>query len=227
MNYNFKLKSEVLDTINIYADEVTDLLYDKVPFFMVFAVTNENRKTEYMTFNIQPEEVGLKLNVNKFPKITGLFELPADGTPSENKNVSLGADDKKALELLLNKITYFCEQNKIPFFFMVAVNNKKTEKSSKTDYKMELMSPYYLNLELYDDRITKILRYTYDPDIYPGKTMELTDDFGDLDSMLDDIPEEYDDIDTADDEPEDMYEDETETEDITDDCLPPDDFPAE
>lgn len=189
--YDFKVTSDVLDGINTYADDIMDILNDEVPFFMVFAVENANKKTEYKMFYTRPSELGLILNVNKFSKIMELFGVPNDGTPTEHKDWHMSSKAKKALTQKIYELSYYCHEKSVPCFLEFATSNKNTEtEKAKTDYLMELVSPFKLMIELYDDNITKVLRYTYDPDIYPSKTLEIDDDFMVFYSLDNDMDDE-------------------------------------
>ena len=179
MSSDYKISSDLLDNINAYADEIFDILEDKVPFFMVFAIENYNYKTEYKTFYTHPTELGMILGKDKLQKIFELHNIKGVNAILENKDWSLTPSKKAKLQDIVNHLMLYCVENRIPAFVSFATSNKK----NKTSYIMDITSPYHVMLDLYNDRITKVLRYTLDPDFYPGRYIDATINTMEVDSI--------------------------------------------
>lgn len=195
MNHDFAFSEKKLASLLDFANEIVDVLAGSVPYFMVFVVKNQQGKTEYKIFSHQPSEIGLILNNDKFKKIHQLFGIRPIGLQSEKKNWKIPAPLKKELTQMVYDMNYYCIQNKIPCFMEFLLSNKHTgEEKATSDYLMEIVSPFRLMLSLYDDKITKIMRYTLDPNAYPSEKIEMSEmeeDFKDIESLYNDkgIPE--------------------------------------
>lgn len=91
---------------------------------------------------------------------------------------------KKELQGLVKEIKDICVINKIPMFFTIAINddgnNTKYEttttvKSTADHYISEAVTPIANNIELTDDRITKMLAVMNGFDVVPQHKVEVLD----------------------------------------------------
>ena len=183
MATDFSVRWDLLDQINDMADKLIELLDDQYPYLIVFVVKNENYKTEYKTFYLQAPEIGKKLQTDKFTKIFQLHNIPFDGTPAEEDTWKMPATLFAEVDDIINKMRYKCKNARIPFFAMVA----KDSSPKDTNYLMSLASPFECMVKLYDDKITKVLRYTLNPNNYPGQNKELPNDIDQFDEMTQDL----------------------------------------
>lgn len=201
MNGDFEFSEKKLTSLFDFANEITDTLNGLVPYFMVFAIKNIHGKTEYKMFSHQPTECGLILNNDKFKRIYQLFGVYPIGLQSERKDWKIPSPLKKELTQLVYDMNYYCIQNKIPCFMEFLLSNKHTgDEKADSEYLMEIVSPFRLMLNLYDDKITKIMRYTFDPNVYPSEKIEISEseeDFKDIEVLYNDkgIPKSIEDSD--------------------------------
>lgn len=187
---DFKIPSSTLDKLNELADQIMDMVDGQYPFFIVYAVNNVNKKTEYKYFYSAPSELGYKLCENKMQDIFDLHNIPRDGTPCSPKDFSMPKDEKDTLKQTLNSFMFYCQNAGVPCFVQIVVDNNI--KDNTTEYIMDIVSPYRLLKELYDDKITKVLRYTLEENIYPSRIMDINDESFNINKMLTDIAEHED-----------------------------------
>lgn len=186
---DYKISSDCLDTINETFDDIIDITEEKTPFFMVFAVKNKDHNTEYMKFYMLPPELEMALSEDKLKKICEFHDVQYTNAVINNNDWSLTKAQKTKLKEKLNYLTYFCNQNKVPCFVAFALSNESSGDNPHTEYFMNIITPFNTGVTLYDDKITKILRYTLDPDIFPGKYFDASSDNNimEVDSIYDDI----------------------------------------
>ena len=187
---DFKIPSSTLDKLNELADQIMDMVDGQYPFFIVYAVNNVNKKTEYKYFYSAPSELGYRLCENKMQDIFDLHNIPRDGTPCSPKDFSMPKDEKDTLKQTLNSFMFYCQNAGVPCFVQIVVDNNI--KDNTTEYIMDIVSPYRLLKELYDDKITKVLRYTLEENIYPSRIMDINDESFNINKMLTDIAEHED-----------------------------------
>ncbi|ADU23976.1 hypothetical protein [Ruminococcus albus] len=200
---NFKIPSDTLDRLNDFADQIMDMIDGSYPFFIVYATENMNKKTNYKYFYSIPSELGYKLCDNKMKDILDLHNIPRDGTPCSVKDFSMPDDEREKLRNIVNSFMFYCQNARIPCFIQIAVENN-AEKNS-TEYIMDIVSPYRLLIKLNNDKITKVLRYTMESNIYPSRLMDLKTDLLDISEMVNDVTK-------LDHDQEEIYPDSTETE---------------
>ena len=200
---NFKIPSDTLDRLNDFADQIMDMIDGSYPFFIVYATENMNKKTNYKYFYSIPSELGYKLCDNKMKDILDLHNIPRDGTPCSVKDFSMPDDEREQLRNIVNSFMFYCQNARIPCFIQIAVENN-AEKNS-TEYIMDIVSPYRLLIKLNNDKITKVLRYTMESNIYPSRLMDLKTDLLDISEMVNDVTK-------LDHDQEEIYPDSTETE---------------
>ena len=187
---DFKIPSSTLDKLNELADQIMDMVDGQYPFFIVYAISNVNKKTEYKYFYSAPSELGYKLCENKMQDIFDLHNIPRDGTPCSPKDFSMPNNEKDTLKQTLNSFMFYCQNAGVPCFVQIVVDNNI--KDNTTEYIMDIVSPYRLLKELYDDKITKVLRYTLEENIYPSRIMDINDESFNINKMLTDIAEHED-----------------------------------
>jgi hypothetical protein len=182
---NFIIPAETLDKLNDFADQIMDIVDGSYPFFIIYATENRSKKTSYKYFYSIASELGYKLCSNKMKDIFDLHNIPRDGTPCSFKDFSMPDDEREQLKNIVNSLMFYCQNAKIPCFVQVAIENNI--EMNNTEYIMDIISPYRLLMELYDDKITKALRYTLDTNIYPSRIMDLETDLLDIHEIVNDV----------------------------------------
>lgn len=182
----YKLDNHTMDKICEFCDDIIDMLYENpdkeadytYPFFMAFASENNLQKTEYKIFSELPLNCNIQLKDDRITPIAEIYhEIGTSGKPC---NIEYHFDDEFLTELnnKIFELRKFCISNAVPCFLAFVTGND----NEKTDYLFEMVSPVTLCLPLKDNYISKSLRYTMSPDIYPNSRVEdgFTEDIYDI-----------------------------------------------
>lgn len=182
----YKLDSVTIDKICEFCDDIIDMLYEHLekdanytyPFFMAFATGNNLQKTEYKIFSELPLNCNIQLKDDRITPIAEVYhEIGTSGKPC---NVEYHYDEEFLSELnhRVFELRKFCISNAVPCFLAFVTGND----TEKTDYLFEMVSPVTLCLPLKNNYISKSLRYTMSPDIYPNARAEygFTEDIYDI-----------------------------------------------
>ena len=124
----------------------------------------------------------IKLQDDKFEKFTRILQIPNESAGGSSQGLQLSSSVSSQLTEAIEDISYYCKTHDIPAFMAAAYkdqppkNNEDGAKSGTTKYYLDLVSPLFFGFDLYDDRLTPMLRYTLETEAYPDLETILVDD---------------------------------------------------